>query len=655
LEEGLYPSGKLLELSSNVPDAAIYFTLDGSTPTKLSALYVGPIKMTDNFTLRAVAIHPDYVDSDILTREYKVTGLSVDEVFPSVQDGSVSDIHLPYIAYSKELYSQIKESLISFTIDGKKGEFIPSIVKNKLYIIPKDMDTYRGNHTCSIHIEPYAITSIDGDPTLSVDYNWNLSASDEYYSILPVSIYASSYASAYLSANGVLTTWGGWPNERGWSYNKTFSFRNVKSSCVGQSIFAYIDNENNLWVAGYDTWWFSPYQEYPILYETNVIDVAYASEATLFYVKENGDLYGIGSDRFNQLMGKGNKKSYDTYYADTPIKLMEDVKSVVSRDRNCAVIKKDGSLWMWGEYDFFDHLKLTSPKKISDNVKHVSIGYSEPVTFVKNDNTGWYVDDKTLAIKKIGENIAYVEGAKERGFYITTDNKLYGWGYNNRGQIGNGTITSYPYPLPENAEFIMDDVKQVSCNGGYALALTTNGDVYGWGDNDFWRFDRNKSTDYNQITPLLLFSPVINSNIGNLIVPDEFTVPLNGYYYIPIKTEPGNGVFSEIKWVSSDENIASIDDNGILFAKSEGECEIQIIAQPFEGASIEKIIRVKVEQDSNVGITKIAMDEKDCPVEIFNIQGLRILYDASIEDINNLPYGIYIKRQGGNSEKIIIK
>ena len=657
LDGGLYPSGKSLELKSNVSEAAIYYTLDGSTPTKNSALYTTPLKMTENFTIRAIAMHADYINSDLLTQTYSVTELQVQEVFPSINDGSVSDVHLPYIAYNNDLSISIKDLSIKFTIDGNKCEYIPYVVKNKLYITPKSIDEYKGNHQCSIYIEPYAISDINGNPTLAVSHTWQTNASDEYYSVLPVSIYAGRYASAYICSNGVLNTWGGWPTEKGWSYYKTYSFCDVKSSCRSGSIFAYIDNENKLWLSGYNSHFF-PYQESPILYESDIIDVAYAKESTLFFVKGNGDLYGVGSDRFNQLMGKGNKKYStiyeDVYYADTPIKLMDDVKTVVSGDRNCAVIKNDGTLWMWGEYDFFDHLKLSAPKKISDDVKQVSIGDSAPVTFVKEDNTGWYVDNKTLAIKPIGDNIIFVDGEIDRGFYITTENKLYGWGRNDHGQIGNGTITS-TYILPENAKFIMDDVCLVSSNWDYTLAITASGEVYGWGGNDCYRFDRSKSTDYNQTSPQLLFSPVKNPDIISFDIPDEISFPLNGNYYIPIKIEPINGVFSEIQWISSDESIATIDRNGILFGKAIGDCNIKIIIYPFEGSSIEKNIRIHVNQESNAGITETIKEVGEIPIEVYNIQGLKVLKDASKEGLNNLPRGIYIKREGNMSEKIVIK
>ena len=660
LEEGLYPINQSLELHSDVEGSAIYYTLDGTTPTTESHLYTNAFNINSDFTLKAVAVHPDYISSDILTQDYKVTGLSVTEMFPSNNEEVVCDIHLPYIEYNKDLSNNINKSSIYLMVDDNPLEFTTSVIDKRLYFIPKDIDDYRGNHRCSIHIDPYSVISNDGDPTLPIDFSWKLNSFNNYYESYPTEIYASTYASAYIDNKGRLNTWGGWPTNGGCYYNMTFSYDNVKKSCTGEKIFAYIDNENNLWVAGVDSYFF-PEQKTPILYDTNVIDVAYAKESTLFFVKESGELYGVGSDRFKQLLGKGNKKTITPigetiYYADVPIKLMDNVKSVISNDRNCAVIKKDHSLWMWGVYDYLSSgiELLSQPRKISDDVKQASIGDERPVTFIKNDNTGWYVDNKTLAIKKIGENIALVEGSKIHGFYITTDNKLYGWGRNDHGQIGIGS-TSSSYTLPENAEFVMEDIIQVSHDWDYTLALTTEKEIYGWGRNYCKRFDQSKSTDYNQTTPKLLFTAKFNPNISGIVAPTQFSIPMNEYCYIPIRIEPINGVFYEIEWSSTDENIASVDCNGVIYTKAMGDCEIHITVQPFEGSEIKRTIELHVDEPHNTAIMENIADEEMQYTDVYNMQGIKVLHNATMNSINNLLPGIYIKQQGNCSEKIIIR
>ncbi len=116
-----------------------------------------------------------------------------------------------------------------------------------------------------------------------------------------------------------------------------------------------------------------------------------------------------------------------------------------------------------------------------------------------------------------------------------------------------------------------------------------------------------------------------------------------------------NGVFSNIQWLSSDENIASIDKNGIIYGKLIGDCNLNIILTPFEGTPIERIIKIHIIQGFNSGLVGTINDGREYPIEIYNIQGLKIMSNASNGEILNLPHGIYIKRQGDITEKFIIK
>jgi len=63
-------------------------------------------------------------------------------------------------------------------------------------------------------------------------------------------------------------------------------------------------------------------------------------------------------------------------------------------------------------------------------------------------------------------------------FAITPDGVLWGWGHNDRGQLGDGTTTDRRSPVK-----IMDDVISVSASGRHTMAIRSDGSLWGWGWN----------------------------------------------------------------------------------------------------------------------------------------------------------------------------
>ena len=67
---------------------------------------------------------------------------------------------------------------------------------------------------------------------------------------------------------------------------------------------------------------------------------------------------------------------------------------------------------------------------------------------------------------------------------LTASGQCYAWGHNQFGQLGIGTIE--PNPTPQLVKGLKNiKVVDMSCGGFYSLALTSDGQVYGWGHNQF--------------------------------------------------------------------------------------------------------------------------------------------------------------------------
>jgi len=70
---GTYKGFAQVELSSSTSGAAIRYTLDGTTPTASSTLYSGALVITENKTLKAIALKDGYANSAVAVAEYVIT------------------------------------------------------------------------------------------------------------------------------------------------------------------------------------------------------------------------------------------------------------------------------------------------------------------------------------------------------------------------------------------------------------------------------------------------------------------------------------------------------------------------------------------------------------------------------------------------------
>ncbi|MCL2762776.1 MAG: chitobiase/beta-hexosaminidase C-terminal domain-containing protein [Treponema sp.] len=74
---GNYTSSQTVTLTTTMPDAAIFYTFDGSNPTTGSSFYSTAITINNDTTLKAVAMKTGLVDSEILTETYIIGSTTI--------------------------------------------------------------------------------------------------------------------------------------------------------------------------------------------------------------------------------------------------------------------------------------------------------------------------------------------------------------------------------------------------------------------------------------------------------------------------------------------------------------------------------------------------------------------------------------------------
>ena len=80
---------------------------------------------------------------------------------------------------------------------------------------------------------------------------------------------------------------------------------------------------------------------------------------------------------------------------------------------------------------------------------------------------------------------------------LTTSGAAYCWGYNNRGQLGDGTTTNRTSPVAVVGGFTF---ARVSAGADYSCGVTTAGAAYCWGRNGESQLGDGTTTD--RFTPV---------------------------------------------------------------------------------------------------------------------------------------------------------
>lgn len=126
------------------------------------------------------------------------------------------------------------------------------------------------------------------------------------------------------------------------------------------------------------------------------------------FLTEDGKLYGMGAN-LNGVMGMEVPKEFDYYsnpeitVAATPILLMENVAYARSGDRDIISLTEDGSVWWWGEFrttysatgNSTQSVGYARPEKILEDAVYVTTGLFTAGA-IKKDGTLWTWGNNTF-------------------------------------------------------------------------------------------------------------------------------------------------------------------------------------------------------------------------------------------------------------------
>lgn len=187
-------------------------------------------------------------------------------------------------------------------------------------------------------------------------------------------------------------------------------------------------------------------------------------------VASDGDLYTWGYN-YNGQLGDGTQSSRSTpKRIELPgLAAGERVAQIATGTQHSLALTSAGNVYAWGDND-----RGAIGDGTSNNVRRTPVKVE-------------------LAGLAAGEKVIQVTSRQESSLALTSVGSVYGWGVNGNGQLGDGTTESRLTPVKAQLSGLSDGVRitQLAAGGAHTLALASDNSVYGWGFNQMGQLGNN--------------------------------------------------------------------------------------------------------------------------------------------------------------------
>ncbi|XP_054163445.1 RCC1 and BTB domain-containing protein 2-like [Oppia nitens] len=183
----------------------------------------------------------------------------------------------------------------------------------------------------------------------------------------------------------------------------------------------------------------------------------------IIFATTNDNVYGFGSNRFGCLGLSTWDEDIDKPQLNITLS-SKQLKNIYYGFGHCIGLTNSGQCYSWGENEF----------------GQLGIGTYETT------NTPQLIQQLTH------ETIVDISCGNRHTLALTRNGRVYGWGRQTFGQVGDGTVCWRPFPVLVS---ICEVIVSLSCGKCHSLGLSITGNVYVWGLNDFGQLGRHRDND----------------------------------------------------------------------------------------------------------------------------------------------------------------
>jgi len=199
-----------------------------------------------------------------------------------------------------------------------------------------------------------------------------------------------------------------------------------------------------------------------------------AGDTHAIAIKENGTVWAWGNNNSGQL-GDGT-----TIRRSTPVQVrggnsgeeyLSDIISVSAGNVHSIALKDNKNVYTWG------------------GNKYGQLGDGSNT----NKNTPQLIMDNDWE----SSFITAIDAGAHYTVALDIDGKAWIWGINNYGQLGDDT--DIERNIPEEINFLEDRVGFITCGKAHIMTIQKNGEIWGWGRNDKGQLGNSQSEKYSSI------------------------------------------------------------------------------------------------------------------------------------------------------------
>jgi predicted outer membrane repeat protein len=219
-------------------------------------------------------------------------------------------------------------------------------------------------------------------------------------------------------------------------------------------------------------------------------------------LRSDGTVVTAGDDQFGQLgdgtIGGGNRLTFGQVVVAAGGANLSGIVHVSGGYYHSVALKSDGTVWAWGR-NSFGQLGNGMSGSGTESAIPVQVG---------------------AGIAAFNTHVVAVSAGSYHNLALTDDGKVWAWGYNSNGQLGDGTIVNSNVPIPvkvSSGGAQLAGIEQISAGEIHSVALTTTGAVLVWGNNGEGELGANTSggnVPYPTQTSNFLMGTIVQISAG---------------------------------------------------------------------------------------------------------------------------------------------